>query len=744
MTPQSQPQDHAQAQAQGMTRRTALGLGGVVAGAAFVAPQLSMPRASADPSWPFYLGLNASGLETGGVVPGTANVNYAVPTAANFDYYRLRGFTRIRLPFKWERIQPTLGGALDATYLGYLTTLADYAATQGMRVLLDCHNYGRYAGQALGTSSTPTTALADLWTRLAQVFVGHAGVDGYDLMNEPHDMPTATAWPDAAQAAVAAIRTVDTGTTIYVEGDGWSSAPAWPVKNANLLITDPSDNLVYSAHMYYDRDSSGTHQDWDEEVAAGDQLQSPTAPLTVDTGANRIAAFAGWLQAHGVRGHIGETGAPNTHPNWLVALDRTLTYCRDHDIPVSYWAAGPFFKNYVLGVEPNAGKDTVQMAVLTKYSGGAQPTQIYLSGPNRGVVAAASTPFTIDYRGYLTSTVKVTPKDGNVGGTFSPAFVYLQPGFNGLATFTYTPSQVRTAALTTVNTASFANPEPVGYSTRTDAFSAIPDAALLNVLATSRLFTPFVGTAVRLRRSSDGAEKDFGHTTNDTLETSAITTWAAGSTVSVVRLGDQSPSRGDAGPVVTSNQQGVGGTRLESSPADYPTLVLNALNGQPVMRFAASRMDAPAPVAGLTGFTCFVVAKPTTLAGMQRLLSWVVTDHLIIGNSTGGWEMSGESPAAQALGVAPGAWHIYAVRWQAGGSRTSWIDGTQVATAPATGASIPMAHETRVNIGYFRWYKNVYFAGDVYGMFPFRQALSDPQMADLWAGLSAKTGIAVA
>ena len=40
-------------------------------------------------------------------------------------------------------------------------------------------------------------------------------------------MPSPTAWPSAAQAAINAIREVDSTTSIYVEGDHWSSAAGW-------------------------------------------------------------------------------------------------------------------------------------------------------------------------------------------------------------------------------------------------------------------------------------------------------------------------------------------------------------------------------------------------------------------------------------------------------------------------------------------------------------------------------------
>ncbi|MDD1386782.1 glycoside hydrolase family 5 protein [Curtobacterium poinsettiae] len=732
----------------GVSRRSVLGIGGALLAGSVLWPNLSTPAFAAQPrsaSTGFTMGVNLSGMESGSKVPGKAGTDYAVPGNAELDYLKARGLTHVRVPFKWERMQPALNGALDSTYLSLYQGIVQYAGSIGLLVMLDNHNYGRYAGNPLGSSSTPISALADLWTRLAAIFKSNAAVYGYDLMNEPHDMPTSAAWPSAAQAAVDAIRAVDTATTIYVEGDGWSSAASWATKNAQLTIADPADNIVYSAHSYFDRDSSGTHYDWNAEVAAGDQLHSPTAPLTVDTGKNRVAAFAAWLSANGFRGHIGETGTAKGDPNWLTALDRQLAYCQQTSIPVTYWSAGPWFKNYALGVEPTAGKDTVQMAVLTKYSGGASPTAYYLKGPDTGGAGVASGPFTVDYRGYVTTAFTVTPhattSNGDpAGGTFTPTSLAIEPGFNGVATFTYTAPEKSVYQISTTNSGALTDPPAQTFSTTEDApaFGSVPDAALLNILATHRHYDTYSGNALTLRRNSDGAISSFPFLSSGNIDTAAVGQWAASSKVSVQTWNDQSPAHHDAKPITTKTSN-----IPLSSPSDYPEFVANGLNGLPVLRFQKSRMDAVSPISNLTGFTCFVVAKPTSLKGMQRLLSWVVTDYVSIGNATGGWEISKDSPVAQPMGVDPTAWHIYAVRWDGEADRTTWVDGTQIATAPAARPTIALSYNPPVNIGYFRYADGVFFDGDVYGIFPFATALNDWQMNDVWKSLSDTTKISV-
>ena len=122
-------------------------------------------------------GVNAAGLESANTkIPGKEGTEYIAPKEDQFAYYKDRGLTHIRVPFLWERLQPVLFGPLDATYLGYLTDAAGFAAALDVTILLDLHNYGEYFGKRIGTATVPTNALADVWSRLATVFVGHAGV----------------------------------------------------------------------------------------------------------------------------------------------------------------------------------------------------------------------------------------------------------------------------------------------------------------------------------------------------------------------------------------------------------------------------------------------------------------------------------------------------------------------------------------------------------------------------------------
>ena len=52
--------------------------------------------------------------------PGTYGQAYHFDQQATFDYLAARGIEVVRIPFRWERLQPTLGGRLDDAELGRL------------------------------------------------------------------------------------------------------------------------------------------------------------------------------------------------------------------------------------------------------------------------------------------------------------------------------------------------------------------------------------------------------------------------------------------------------------------------------------------------------------------------------------------------------------------------------------------------------------------------------------------------
>lgn len=304
------------------------------------------------------IGLNISGGEFGGS-SGVHNYQYHYPSYADLKFYADKGVDLIRVPFKWERVQDTLGGPLDlAGDLALIKQLLIDAAALGMDVILDCHNYGRYKGVALGAVDGPTAAqFADFWQKMALELKDYPALVGYDLMNEPHDMPTSTIWKESAQAATNAIREVDMENTIIIEGNAWSGAYSWLKYNSDLIINDPANNIVYQAHQYFDDDNSGTY---------GETYEGEGAYPTM--GADKLKPFVDWLNQHGLKGMIGETGVPSNDPRWIEVMKNALDYMIANNLDVTAWAGGTWWgETYSMYVGKPGAEDSALGNLLEQY-----------------------------------------------------------------------------------------------------------------------------------------------------------------------------------------------------------------------------------------------------------------------------------------------------------------------------------------------------------------------------------------
>lgn len=182
-------------------------------------------NSSTTPELQYLRGVNIMDLGmSGGVYPGIYNTNYTSPTLAGMHALKARGLNVVRLPFLWERVQATLGGPLEAAYLGYLLQAMRDANTAGLKVIIDMHNYGAYTSSGyttrLGHDLGPTMAqFKDVWTKLSTAIQADADAKAslyaYDIMNEPYGMPdTRGAVTNAGATKIADFTATD---------DGWSA-----------------------------------------------------------------------------------------------------------------------------------------------------------------------------------------------------------------------------------------------------------------------------------------------------------------------------------------------------------------------------------------------------------------------------------------------------------------------------------------------------------------------------------------
>jgi aryl-phospho-beta-D-glucosidase BglC (GH1 family) len=212
--------------------------------------------------------------------PGMFDADYWYPGIArdgtggqnSFEYLKSRGVGVVRLGIRWERVQPRLGGSLDATELGRFKAAVSAAGAAGLKVVLDLHNYGGFwhgtsggwdgtGKTALNTSACTKTHFRDLWKRLSNQFRTNNVVVAYDLMNEPigkggiqadSGKTAGKTWEDITKLVFDDVRALGDNKTIMVPfypagvGQGNSYHPTGPWMGTRTI-------LMYTAHQYFDR-----------------------------------------------------------------------------------------------------------------------------------------------------------------------------------------------------------------------------------------------------------------------------------------------------------------------------------------------------------------------------------------------------------------------------------------------------------------------------------------------------------
>ena len=91
---------------------------------------------------------------SGGKIPGKAFFDFAVPSSSEYAYFKSKQMLLVRLPFKWERLQPNITGPLAPEYLQLLHEQVGFAANYSMKIILDCHAFGGAYGHKLGYDCT--------------------------------------------------------------------------------------------------------------------------------------------------------------------------------------------------------------------------------------------------------------------------------------------------------------------------------------------------------------------------------------------------------------------------------------------------------------------------------------------------------------------------------------------------------------------------------------------------------------
>lgn len=286
---------------------------------------------------------------------GTYGDAYGYPSTATIDYYAANGMKIIRLPFLWERVQPSVHGQLDFMEMARISVVVNYAISKGMQVGLDLHNDGKGFGEIIGSVATPDDAFADVWLKLALFFKNTPEVI-FMIMSEPSQQ-CAQQWIKSANAAVAVIRGAGATQLIVIPGSYYDGAWLWTISdNAAVVgkgVVDPLNNYMFEVHQYLDKDASG----------------GSASIVSGNIGADRLAAITTWARMNGHQLFLGEF-ATAADEGSLIALDTMLEFIQENgDVwrYATWWGAGERWPGYMFHLDPTNGVDTPQMKKLLEF-----------------------------------------------------------------------------------------------------------------------------------------------------------------------------------------------------------------------------------------------------------------------------------------------------------------------------------------------------------------------------------------
>lgn len=303
-------------------------------------------------------GVNLAGAEfNGGKQPGVMHKDYTYPRNSEMEYYANKGVNAIRLPVRWERVQRELFADLNEQEVEAISKTLAAAREQGICLIVDIHNYGKYNNKPIGSSQVPVEAFHDLWLRLADA-LDDSRYLALDLMNEPFTLDIA-AWGKVAQSTVNALRDAGADQLVLVSGGRWSGVHEWSktfsgASNAETFaeFNDPLERTVLQVHQYADQYYSGTKKNCHEPAHFNGMFES----------------ISQWAQEHGQKLFLGEFGVP-ARDQCLETLERMLSLMDGGTVwrGWTYWAGGAWWGDYFLSIAPENGTDSAQMKVVKPY-----------------------------------------------------------------------------------------------------------------------------------------------------------------------------------------------------------------------------------------------------------------------------------------------------------------------------------------------------------------------------------------
>jgi endoglucanase len=269
-----------------------------------------------------------------------------------------------RVPVLWERLQPTLGAALDTDYAAQLDTIVNRIMADDDAVFVfDPHNYGKFNEDTIQLSGGAVDAadLADLLVRVADRYSAYWDRIWMGQMNEPN-IQTPTQWRDIALTVEGIQRSEGFTGKVLVTGSSYSSVGLWVSQgNAAAWAGQLPANCLIEQHLYYTASGNGGSSDKDTAMPG--------------IGRTRMIGFRNWCRDEGVQGYMGEIGTGNTAAMRL-EIEASMNFMSDNRDVFAGWSAwlagsgvsgGNTYSLQPTGTLPDAAVDRDQMRWLAPY-----------------------------------------------------------------------------------------------------------------------------------------------------------------------------------------------------------------------------------------------------------------------------------------------------------------------------------------------------------------------------------------
>jgi endoglucanase len=169
-------------------------------------------------------------------------IQFTKYTKKDFQNIKSLGCDVIRLPINlFYMTNGSPDYTIDPLMYEFLDQAVNWAEELQMYLILDNHTTDDLASK----NANLETVLKKVWVQMAEHYKNRSNYILYEILNEPNGTLTTAAWGKIQQAAITAIRTVDTKHTLVVGGAGFNS---YTELAALPVYTD--NNLIYTFHFY--------------------------------------------------------------------------------------------------------------------------------------------------------------------------------------------------------------------------------------------------------------------------------------------------------------------------------------------------------------------------------------------------------------------------------------------------------------------------------------------------------------